>query len=326
MMLRILLFGVALAVAATPEGLAAVTTVVLAVGVQKMARRGAIIRHLAAVETLGEATVIASDETGALTMNQMTVRLVVTASGQAVSSATGYRPVGVWKTESGDSLDKDLRHEVTQTPIAAALANNASLQEQEGTWKVLGDPTEGALVAAAATMDIETRALSQRCPRVSEIPFSSERKRMSTLHLCTDLQLTAIGGSSMMIPKGAADLILERCTEEMFRGGVRPITEERRQQIISAHEQMAAQSLRALGIAARSLPGEVSPDQHGGNLLERDLTFLGLVGMIDPPRPEARAAVAKTKAAGIRPILITGDPPPLRRPLLANSRSAELLR
>jgi P-type Ca2+ transporter type 2C len=304
--MRILLFGVALAVAATPEGLAAVTTVVLALGVQRMARRGAIIRHLAAVETLGEATVIASDKTGTLTMNEMTVRLVVTASGRAVSSATGYRPEGVWKTTSGDDLDQHLRHEITETLLAAALVNNATLQHQDGTWKIQGDPTEGALLAAAATMEINLADLVQQCPRIGEIPFSSERKRMSTIHHCTDSRLTAITGSSIMMTKGAADLILERCTQELFQGGTRPLTQERREQLISAHDGMATQSLRALGIAARSLPGGVTLD-NGMETFERDLTFLGLVGMIDPPRPEARAAVAKAKAAGIRPILITGD-------------------
>lgn len=298
MLMRILLFGVALAVAATPEGLPDLTTVVLALGVRRMARRGAIIRNLAAVETLGEATVIASDKTGTLTMNKMTVRLVVTASGSAVSSATGYQPEGVWKTPSGDDLDRHLRHEITETLLAAALVNNARLQDQGGTWKIQGDPTEGALLAAAATMDINLAGLDRRCRRIGEIPFSSERKRMTTLHRCTDLHLTSTTGPSVMMTKGAADLILERCTQEMFEESTRALTEERRQQIINTHDEMAAQSLRVLGIAARSLPGEIKLDEGIEDTFERDLTFLGLVGMIDPPRPEGPGGCRQSESRG----------------------------
>ncbi len=307
MLLHILLFGVALAVAATPEGLAAVTTVVLALGVQRMARRGAIIRHLAAVETLGKATVIASDKTGTLTLNEMTVRLVVTASGRAMSSATGYPSEGVWKKTSGEDLDQHLHHEIRETLLVAALVNNASLLQQEGIWKIQGDPTEGALLVAAATMDIRLADLESRCPREGEIPFSSERKRMSTLHWCTAIRLTAVPGPSVLLAKGAADVILDRSTHEMFQGHTRPLTEIRREQIIRTLEEMAGQSLRTLGIAARSLPADARRGTELEESFENDLTFLGLVGMIDPPRPEAAAAVAKARAAGIRSILITGD-------------------
>ena len=306
-LMRILLFAVALAVAATPEGLAAVTTVVLALGVQRMAKRGAIVRHLAAVETLGEATVIASDKTGTLTMNEMTVRLVATASGRAMSSASGYRPEAVWKMPSGEELDPFLRQEVRDTLLAAALVNNASLQQQEGSWTIQGDPTEGALLVAAATMDIGLAELGSRWPREGEIPFSSERKRMSTLHGCTGGCLTAVTGPSILLTKGAADVILSRCTGEMFEGRSRPLTEERRREISSALDEMAGQSLRTLGVAARSLAADARLGTGLEDSFESDLTFLGLVGMIDPPRPEARAAVAKAMAAGIRPLLITGD-------------------
>lgn len=305
--MRILLFGVALAVAATPEGLAAITTIVLALGVQRMARRGAIVRHLASVEALGEATVIASDKTGTLTMNEMTVRVVSTASGLAVSSASGYRPEAAWKTPEGDELDAHFQHEITETMRAAALVNNASLRQHEGTWEIQGDPTEGALLVAAASVNIDVTGLNQQYPRIGEFPFSSERKRMSTLHRSTEAPPSFLSGPAVLMIKGAADIVLERCTREFHRGKTRPLTADRREQIMRAHEEMASQSLRALGVAARSLPGEVMLSEGMEDAFERDLTFLGVVGMIDPPRPEARASVAKAKAAGIRSILITGD-------------------
>ncbi len=307
MLMRILLFGVALAVAATPEGLAAVVTVVLALGVQRMARRGAIIRHLPAVETLGEATVIASDKTGTLTMNEMTVQLVVTASGRAVSSAAGYRPEGVFRTPSGGDLQHHLREEITETLRAAALVNNASLQQHDGVWKIQGDPTEGALLAAAATVGIDLAGLEQLCPRTGEIPFSSERKRMSTLHRCVGQPFAGLAGPRVLTTKGAADLVLERCAHEMRQGRIYPLTAERRQEILLVHDEMASQALRTLGIAARALPADATVAEGAEDRIERELTFLGLVGMMDPPRPEARPAVAEAKAAGIRPILITGD-------------------
>ncbi|MDE3202226.1 MAG: cation-translocating P-type ATPase [Acidobacteriota bacterium] len=306
-LLRILLFGVALAVAATPEGLAAVVTIVLALGVERMARRGAIIRHLAAVETLGEATVIASDKTGTLTMNEMTVRQVVTASGRAISSASGYTPVADWTRADGEDLEPQLRHEVMETLLAAALANNASLQQREGVWKVHGDPTEGALLAAAATMGIDSSEFDLHYPRIGELPFTSERKRMSTLHSCSGRRIASLEDGVAMMTKGAADLILARCSHELFQDGIRILTDERRQEIMCAHDEMAAQSLRILGIAARALPQGNLPTAEMEDSLERNLAFFGLVGMIDPPRPEAKTAVAKAKAAGIRPILITGD-------------------
>lgn len=307
MTLRILLFGVALAVAATPEGLAAVVTIVLAIGTQRMARRGAIVRHLDAVETLGEVTVIATDKTGTLTMNEMTVRHVITASGHATSAATGYLPVAAWTSERGGELELPLRHEVIETLVAATLVNNASLQQNNGTWKVHGDPTEGALLAAAATMKVDLDALRLQYPRIGEIPFSSERKRMSTLHRCSGRPLAHIEDAVAMVTKGAVDLILGRCTHEMFEHGTRVLTEDRRRMIIRANDELAARSRRMLGIAVRRLPDKTVPQIGLDDSFERDLTFLGLIGMIDPPRPEARSAVAQAKAAGIRTILITGD-------------------
>ena len=178
----VLILGVALAVAAVPEGLPAVVTAVLSIGVQRMAKRNAIVRHLAAVETLGSASVIASDKTGTLTKNEMTVRVVVTASGRVELSGSGYSPVGEARTQDGHPIEGPLRIELERALAAADLANNATVREENGKWIVEGDPTEGALLVAAEKCGLETDALEERLPRVGEIPFSSERKLMSTLH------------------------------------------------------------------------------------------------------------------------------------------------
>ena len=176
----VLILGVALAVAAVPEGLPAVVTAVLAIGVQRMARRHAIIRHLAAVETLGSASVIASDKTGTLTKNEMTVRVVVTASGRATFEGSGYAPDGKVRRDDGGPIDGPLRVELERALAVADRANNATVQEREGRWTVQGDPTEGALLVAARKCGLSSDALDKRLPRVGEVPFSSERKLMST--------------------------------------------------------------------------------------------------------------------------------------------------
>ena len=300
-----LLFGVALAVAATPEGLAAVVTVVLALGVQRMARRGAIVRSLPAVETLGEATVIASDKTGTMTLNEMTVRSVVTASGWTEVSGNGYIPEGELKTPDGNAVSPVLRTEIVLALRAAALVNNAALRHVDGIWKIQGDPTEAALLVAAAKAGVKLDGIAQRYPRLGEVPFSSERKRMSTIHRCVAGDDPEWYGACALFTKGAADLLLQHCTHEVAEGQIRLLTEQRRLEILQANEKMASQTLRTLGVAVRpllsGLPG--IPDED----LEQELAFLGLIGMNDPPRPEARAAVAEAKTAGIRTILITGD-------------------
>ncbi|MGA8042976.1 MAG: cation-translocating P-type ATPase [Terracidiphilus sp.] len=306
-LLRILLFGVALAVAATPEGLPAVITVVLSIGVQRMARRGAIIRHLSAVETLGEATVIASDKTGTMTLNEMTARRIETASGQAVSTASGYRPSGAWTQADGKDLPPHLRDEVTHLLRAAALVNNATLQHREDVWTIQGDPTEGALLTAAAVAQVDLARLAEQFPCTGEIPFSSERKRMSTLHRCVDEQGGRLFAPFFLVTKGAADVLLERSTQEAAHGTVRPLTRERKEEILRMQDAMADKALRTLGVAMRALPGNPAMREGEEDAFEQELTFLGLIGMNDPPRPEAGDAVARAKAAGIRPILITGD-------------------
>jgi len=300
----VLILGVALAVAAVPEGLPAVVTAVLAIGVQRMARRNAIVRHLAAVETLGSAGVIASDKTGTLTKNEMTVRAVVTASGRVTFGGTGYAPDGGVEREGGRVVDGALRVELDRALAVADRANNAVLQERDGRWTVQGDPTEGALVVAARKAGLEADALAARFERVGEVPFSSERKLMSTVH--TDAERTE---RVLLFTKGAPDVLLTRCTQELVGDGTRALGDARRAQIRDANDQLAGRALRTLGVAYRALPAASLALDEVDERIERDLVFAGLVGMIDPPRDEARAAVARAKDAGIRPMMITGDHP-----------------
>jgi Ca2+-transporting ATPase len=301
--LDVLILGIALAVAAVPEGLPAVVTAVLSLGVQRMANRNAIMRHLAAVETLGSANVIASDKTGTLTKNEMTVRAVLTASGRVNLGGTGYAPIGEVSREDGGSVDGPLRAELLRTLAVADRANNAVLQEREGRWTIQGDPTEGALVVAARKVGLEAERLSGRFARVGEVPFSSERKLMSTLH--TDAEKERL----LVFVKGAPDVLLSRCSEELVGENTRPLTEERNREIAAANEELAGRALRTLGIAYRSVPTSALEIEDVDERVERDLVFAGLVGMIDPPRDEAKAAVRRAQRAGIRPIMITGDHP-----------------
>jgi Ca2+-transporting ATPase len=298
----VLLLGVSLAVAAVPEGLTAITTIVLSLGMQRMAKRNVIVRKLSAVETLGSTTVICSDKTGTLTKNEMTVRTVVTASGRAELTGIGYAPEGQLVRE-GHPLDKDLAEEVRKALRAANLANNARLVHEDGRWAIQGDPTEGALLVAARKVGLSDEELGERFPRVGEVPFSSERKLMSTAHVDQHKERV------MVFAKGAPDILLARCDYERFDAEqVRPLSDERRQAILEAVEELGGEALRTLGLAYRTLEqdtvsGELSEE------VEQEFVFLGVVGMIDPPRPEAQASVAEALAAGIRPIMITGDHP-----------------
>ena len=300
----VLILGVALAVAAVPEGLPAVVTAVLSLGVQRMAKRNAVVRHLAAVETLGSANVIASDKTGTLTKNEMTVRRVVTASGSVTLSGTGYAPEGDVRRDGGGAIDGPLRFEFLRALTAADRANNAAVQERDGRWTVQGDPTEGALIVAAHKAGLEDEALAARFVRIGEVPFSSERKLMSTIHGDAERQERLLA-----LTKGAPDVLLVRCTQELVGEETRALTAERRAEISSRNEDLAGEALRTLAVAFRSLPKDAFRSEEIDERVEHDLVFLGLIGMIDPPRDEARDAVALAKGAGIRPIMITGDHP-----------------
>ncbi|HEX5460793.1 MAG TPA: cation-translocating P-type ATPase [Steroidobacteraceae bacterium] len=306
----VLIFGVALAVAAVPEGLPAVVTAVLALGVQRMARRNAIVRHLAAVETLGSADVIASDKTGTLTKNEMTVRTVVTASGRVRFRGSGYAPEGEVVIDHGGGapagaiIEGALREELERALSVGDRANNATLQETDGRWTVLGDPTEGALLVAARKAGLASEALDARFKRVGEVPFSSDRKLMTTVHTDADRQERLL-----VFTKGAPDVLLARCSHELAGTQPRGLDEARRNQILEINEELAHEALRTLGVAFRTLPLSVLQAREPDGDIERELVFAGLVGMIDPPRAEAADAVARAKGAGIRPMMITGDHP-----------------
>ena len=301
----VLILGVALAVAAVPEGLTAVVTAVLAIGMSRMAKRQALIRKLPAVETLGSATVIASDKTGTLTKNEMTVRTVATASGRVEVTGVGYAPEGELLQDGQPLADGALRNEVTYTLGAADRANNAVLQEKDGRWIIQGDPTEGALIVAARKAGLTDDQLTARFARIGEVPFSSERKLMSTVH--TDAEQPE---RLLVLIKGAPDILLNRCQQEWLGDAARPLSEERRQAIRTLNEELAGEALRTLGVAFRSLPRDGLQQTNGASdELEHELVFLGLVGMSDPPRPEVQEAIKVAQGAGIRSIMITGDHP-----------------
>jgi potassium/sodium efflux P-type ATPase len=297
----VLLVGVSLAVAAVPEGLPTILSVVLALGVQRMARHHAIVKKLSSVETLGSASVVCSDKTGTLTKNEMTIEAVVTGLGEVAVTGSGYRPEGELQVDGRPLDDPVLLDEVRAVIGGGSLANDAVLREEDGTWLIQGDPTEAAFLVAEAKMGI-TDARRSRFERVGEVPFTSERKLMSTVE--ADAQA---GGGFSVVTKGAPDVLLSRCTRERVAGEVRPLTDARRREVLATVDRLADRALRTLAVAYRPLPdGERPPEDES---IERDLVYLGMVGIIDPPRPEARVAIDEAKSAGIRVIMITGDHP-----------------
>jgi Ca2+-transporting ATPase len=288
--LEMLLFGIALAVAVVPEALPAVVTISLAIGVQRMARRNALVRRLPTVETLGSTTVICSDKTGTLTKDEMTVRRIYIAGELIELTNTGYEPEGTFLR---DGLPITPSEPLTELLRGAALCSDARLVEHEGRWQIKGDPTEGALVVAAAKAGLHKADLDTQAPRVSEIPFTSETKRMTTLHTTPD--------GTVAYAKGAPEIILASCARLITTEGERPLDVAGRETILAAAQQMAGDALRVLAVA-RKRASDIAE-------AEREMTFVGLVGMIDPLRPEARTAIATCAQAGIRPIMITGDHP-----------------
>lgn len=294
--LEMFMISVSLAVAAIPEGLPTIVTIVLALGVQRMSQRRAIIRKLPAVESLGSATVICSDKTGTLTQNKMTVQKLFVA-GRSGKADAPLDTAARWLIAGG------------------ALANNASIASHNGSIQVVGDPTEGALVMLASPHDLTREHLSDVLPRLGEAPFDSVRKRMTTLHHYngqasgpTWLQEQLTAGSWVTFTKGAPDLMLARATRLMTDAGIVPLTDEARQEILKANEEMAAEALRVLAVGMRFYANQ--PPTRAEDLAsfaEEELVFLGLTGMIDPPRGEVRDAIATCHKAGIRTIMITGD-------------------
>jgi Ca2+-transporting ATPase len=308
----VLLYTVSLAVSAVPEGLAAVTTVVLSLGMQRMAKRNAIVRKLAAVETLGSVNVIASDKTGTLTRNEMTVRVVVTASGIAELTGSGYAPEGELRVRGQPLPTGVQRTEVERTLAAGYLANNAELVMRAGAWRIAGDPTEVALKTAALKAGLSETILGARFERRREIPFSADRRMMSTVH--RDAEST---GEHVLFSKGAPDELLARCAFERAGDEERPLDVARRTAILAAIDMLAADALRLLGLAYRRLPDAVAHARDEG--IENTLVWLGAVGMIDPPREEVAGAIAAAQRAGVRVLMITGD-----HPAAAGAIAAEL--
>jgi Ca2+-transporting ATPase len=298
----VLLVGVSLAVAAVPEGLPAVLSVVLALGVQRMARQRAIVKKLSSVETLGSASVICSDKTGTLTKNEMTIEKVVTASGESEITGSGYRPEGELRVDGRRLDDPVLLDEVRAVLVGGSLSNDALLREENGEWTIQGDPTEAAFLVAEAKIAGLREARAARFERVGEVPFTSERKLMSTIQDDVEGELGVA-----VVTKGAPDVLLARCTAERVAGEVRPLTDARCANILAAVERLADFALRTLAVAYRPLADDKTPTADES--LERELVYLGLVGIIDPPRAEARTAIAEAAAAGIRVLMITGDHP-----------------
>lgn len=299
-LLELFMTSISLAVAAVPEGLPAVVTVSLALGVLRMSRRRALVRKLPAVETLGSTTVICTDKTGTLTVGEMTVRALYVAGQIYEVTGEGYGPDGEVRFEGKKA---EAPHAMPLLELATVIlsCNNAHLVQEEGAWKVIGDPTEGALLAAGSKAGGHQEGIEKELQKHHEIPFDSDRKLSTVIRRMPDGKLRAF-------INGAPDVLLERCTNLYTSAGVRPMTDEDRGLISGQNIEMAKQALRVLGSAYRDLD-DASPATLTADAVEQGLVFVGLSGMYDPPRQEAKEAVAKCRAAGIRVVMITGDHP-----------------
>ncbi|MBX6394139.1 MAG: calcium-translocating P-type ATPase, SERCA-type [Alicyclobacillaceae bacterium] len=295
------LAGVSLAVAVIPEGLPAIVTIALALGVQRMIRRRAIVRRLPAVETLGCATVICSDKTGTLTQNKMTVQAVWAAGRQIRVTGAGYVPAGEFLKEN-KAVDPKKDPDLLRLLEIAVLCNNSELTEDETSpegWTIHGDPTEGALHVLAAKGDVWSDVLASHYEKVLENPFDSNRKMMSVV--VKSLQ----DESFLLLAKGAPDVLLDRCQSILWHGQVIPLTSAHRRQILAVNEEMAAEAMRNLAFAYRPLHRAMVRSEESQQ--EREMIFVGLAGMIDPPREEVFEAIQTCRRAGVRTVMITGD-------------------
>lgn len=299
--LEMFLVAVSLAVAAIPEGLTVVVTIVLALGMKRMVQRNAIVKKLLAVETLGCVTVICSDKTGTLTQNEMTV--VKAFTGQKIYTVTGqgYSPTGEFYIgENKVNIDSDKDIETLLT--IGMLANDATLEQKDpkdNQWGIIGDPTEGALITAGAKGNMQKSGINLKYPRTAEIPFDSDRKMMTTFHK------NFIQGKIVSFTKGAPDIILSKCNKYLSDGSVAELTKEQMNQITKTNSQFASEALRVLAFAYReydSLPENIASEE-----IEDNMIFVGLMGMIDPARVEAFEAIKTCRKAGIKPVMITGD-------------------
>ncbi|MBB3912368.1 cation-translocating P-type ATPase [Sphingomonas desiccabilis] len=298
----VLLLGVSLAVAAVPEGLPAILSLVLALGVQRMAARKAVVKRLSSVETLGAATVICSDKTGTLTRSQMTIQRIVTASGDSHVAGVGYVPEGAIVAAADAPVEGALKAEHIVVLSGGSLAGNADLhQAADGTWEIQGDPTEAAFLVAEKKLGADRRRRT-RFERVAELPFTSERKMMSTI--ARDMEH---GGELVLVAKGAPDVLMQRCNRVRVGMDVLGFDAVHRARAADDVERLSGEALRTLAVAYRPLAqGE---ERTLDPALERDLIFVGTVGIIDPPREEAAVAIAEAHRAGIRVVMITGDHP-----------------
>jgi len=295
---EVFMTSVSLAVSAIPEGLPAVLTITLALGTSRMAKQKAIVRRLASVETLGSTTVICSDKTGTLTKNEMTVTKMHSANRNIDVTGAGYQPEGEFM-ENGEKVNPVDAPQLEQLLRISALNNDSTIQLNNGNWVCFGDPTEGAFVVAAEKAGIPVKALKEEYPRVSEIPFDSTRKRMTTVHRTPE-------GNLVAYVKGASEMVLERSTK-ILDGEVRDLTQKDIDENLTVMQGMAEDALRVLGMAYKELPDDYDVSALEVDEVEADLVFVGLMGMIDPAREEVPAAIKMAAEAGIRSVMVTGD-------------------
>ncbi len=296
--LEMFMTAISLAVAAIPEGLAAIVTIVLSIGMNKMVERHAIVKKLLAVETLGSTSVICSDKTGTLTQNEMTVTKVYTDDTYLDVTGGGYDPTGDF-VQDGNKVTVDSIGNLETLLSAAILANDAKIEETSEGYRVLGDPTEGALVSLAGKANITSSEINKKFPRVEELPFDSDRKMMSTFHS------NFIPNRIISFTKGAPDIIIGRCTHIMINKKVQLFTDDMKKKALAANSKFAKDALRVLAYAYKDY--DKVPDDITSEVNEKDMIFIGLTGMIDPPRPEVKDAIKLCKQAGINTVMITGD-------------------
>ncbi|HCS39154.1 MAG TPA: ATPase [Anaerolineaceae bacterium] len=332
--LELFMIAVSLAIAAVPEGLPAIVTISLALGMQEMIKRHALIRRLSSVETLGSATIICSDKTGTLTQNEMTVTRIWVAGQFVEVTGQGYAPKGEFKVD-GKKVDLDQFPAVKSALWVGALNNDALLEETSGDdeteYRMIGDPTEGSILVAAYKAGAGSKALNNAYPRKNEVPFDSERKRMITIHTIANPKLDDISpfvdstykNMQVVAVKGAPDVVLKLCNQMQSTDGksAAPLDEAGRKQILDANDLMTKDALRVIGVAYRLVND--TPTELNSKDLEKDLIFAGLIGMIDPARPEVKPALLTAAKAGIRTLMITGDYPNTAR---AIAESIGLLR
>lgn len=295
-LLDLFLVAVALAISAIPEGLPAVVTLTLSIGMKRLAKKNAIVRLLLAVETLGTTSVICSDKTGTLTKNEMTIQKVYVDDEFLDVSGRGFEPVGQFSS-GGKVIEPEKRKDLVLLAKAGALCNNASIEKTESGWRVIGDPTEGSLIVLASKTGLELQRLKKDIRLVTEVPFSSERKMMSTAYKETD--------GVFVYAKGAPEVILKRCDQVIAHNGIRRLTDREEDKLTKAYKELAKNAFRVLAVAYKKLPDKTR--QLNVRDIESGLTFVGIVGMRDPPRDGVKEAIKKAKDAGIKTVMLTGD-------------------